>query len=313
MSAPGSPIGRASPLESTLRELRDTELLYCPNPGNAGDVFITCATYQLLDRLGCRYRLIPIDSPAEATRGRVVLYGGGGALVPLYGAATRFIDAHHASAAKLIVLPHTIRGNETLLAALGGNVHLFCREMPSFEHVKRHAAAARVDLDDDLAIHFDCERAAREAEQRFWPFVSTPGLAWRNAKRAIRGIPALLAGRAEHRLTALRTDTEKTDIGLPRGNVDLSNVFNVRLLDPLHSLEATWRMMRFIDRFDSVTTNRLHVCIMAALRGKRVDFLPNSYGKNRAVYEQSMAGRFANVTWCESTPPLPTTTPAASV
>jgi exopolysaccharide biosynthesis predicted pyruvyltransferase EpsI len=300
------------PLERTLRELQGTEFLYCPNPGNAGDVFITCASYQLLDRLGCRYRVITPDCAPEAVQGRVVVYGGGGALVPLYGAAAKFITAHHERIATLIVLPHTIRGNEELLASLGRNVHLFCREVPSFEHVKRHAGGARVDLDDDVAIHFDCERAAREAEQRFWPVVSMPRLAWRNVKRTLRGIPALVAGRADRHLTALRTDTEKTDIDLPRGNVDLSNVFNVRPLDPVTCLEATWRMMRFIDRFDSVTTNRLHVCIMAALRGKRVDFLPNNYGKNRAVYEHSMARRFPNVTWREETPPVEQAANAAS-
>ena len=57
-------------------------------------------------------------------------------------------------------------------------------------------------------------------------------------------------------------------------------------------------MMRFVDRFEQVNTNRLHIAILSALLGKSVNFYANSYGKNHAVYEHSMAQRFSNVKWC---------------
>jgi exopolysaccharide biosynthesis predicted pyruvyltransferase EpsI len=59
-------------------------------------------------------------------------------------------------------------------------------------------------------------------------------------------------------------------------------------------------LLRYIDLYDEVGTNRLHVAIGAALLGKRVRFHPNSYFKNRAVYEFSMADRFPDVEWVEA-------------
>ncbi len=52
------------------------------------------------------------------------------------------------------------------------------------------------------------------------------------------------------------------------------------------------------DRYDEIRTDRLHVAIAGALLGKRVLLHDNSYGKNRAVWEHSVAGRFATVEWC---------------
>ena len=133
------------PVVSLLRSFGDEEVLYCPNPGNAGDVFITSASYQALVRSACRYRVIDTRCAAEATRGRIVVYGGGGAVVPLYSAASKFLREHHRGVQRLVVLPHTIRGHADLLAEFGENVHLFCREQPSFEHVSRHAPHAMVE------------------------------------------------------------------------------------------------------------------------------------------------------------------------
>jgi len=54
-----------------------------------------------------------------------------------------------------------------------------------------------------------------------------------------------------------------------------------------------------LDLFDEVRTNRLHDAICAGLLGKRVKMYPNSYFKNRAVYEFSMRDRFPDVEWVE--------------
>ena len=51
------------------------------------------------------------------------------------------------------------------------------------------------------------------------------------------------------------------------------------------------------DRYDEIRTNRLHVAIAGALLGKRVFMHDNSYGKNRAVWEHSLAGRFPDIAW----------------
>lgn len=51
------------------------------------------------------------------------------------------------------------------------------------------------------------------------------------------------------------------------------------------------------DCYGEIRTNRLHVGIVGALLGKRVVLHDNSYGKNRAVWEHSLAGRFPDVEW----------------
>jgi len=46
-----------------------------------------------------------------------------------------------------------------------------------------------------------------------------------------------------------------------------------------------------------VITNRLHSAIVSCLLGKKVTLLPNSYHKNRAVWEYSLSG--LGVNWQE--------------
>ena len=60
-----------------LRPFSDEQLLYLPNPGNAGDSLIACATRQLLGRHG--FSFVNITAADDVT-GRVVLMGGGGNL-----------------------------------------------------------------------------------------------------------------------------------------------------------------------------------------------------------------------------------------
>jgi exopolysaccharide biosynthesis predicted pyruvyltransferase EpsI len=60
---------------------------------------------------------------------------------------------------------------------------------------------------------------------------------------------------------------------------------------------VSYSILRFLKDFDEIHTNRLHICIAGALIGIKVHFYPNSYWKNRAVYEHSIKGRYENVQW----------------
>lgn len=55
------------------------------------------------------------------------------------------------------------------------------------------------------------------------------------------------------------------------------------------------RFLREISRYETIYTNRLHVCIGAALLGRRVHFFPNDYFKNEMVFEASMKPNYPNV------------------
>ena len=50
-----------------------------------------------------------------------------------------------------------------------------------------------------------------------------------------------------------------------------------------------------VSSFTKINTNRLHVAIMGALYGREVNLYPNSYYKNKEVYEYSIKNKFSNV------------------
>jgi exopolysaccharide biosynthesis predicted pyruvyltransferase EpsI len=267
-------------------------LLFRPNPGNAGDSAINCAAYRLFDRLGCRVEVVDADVPAARTRGRVLVHGGGGNLVPLYDAASRFIARHHAGCAQLVLLPHTIRGHEALLGALGSNVTLLCREAESLDHARRHAPAARVLPAHDLVFGLDAAALAAHAGGDAAAPFEPVALLKRNLRQAAHRLRNLGRGRE---LEAFRADAESAGRARAFRNLDVSGVFAMRDMSPASALAATRRTLAFLDRFDRVRTDRLHVAILSALLGKEVELHDNAYGKNRAVYEHSMRDRFPHV------------------
>lgn len=300
-----------------LAEAHPREVLYCPNPGNAGDSLIAQGTYTAFRRAGLRYRSMAWDEPVDST-GRVVMYGGGGNLTIDYSYARSFVSRHHKRAARLVVLPHTINGHADVLADLGSNVDLFCRERRSYNWVQEKAPGANVYLADDLALHADVE-ALRGDVRGAMPLAGE--IAWTvmraTAKRTFGRAPgqgeviplraALRHGRAAVRnmiarptgdtLFALREDVEAAGGALPPHNVDLSQIFAYGTTPGAVAYRATRALLSYIDRFDHVVTNRLHVGIPAAMLGKRVDFYANSYYKNKAIYAFSLRDQYPNVTW----------------
>lgn len=293
-------------------------LLFCPNPGNAGDSAIALATYQLLEESGREYTIVDWTSSVDSN-GYTAVYGGGGNLgAPQYGEARQFIERHYSQAGRLVVLPHTIRGNEDVLRGLSETVDIFCREQTSYEWARTHVAGANVYLADDMAFRLD----AREILDRHGP--SGTAL-MRRIGRGVWGSAARRVGmenldRSDFRvngrlgtiafyqlarsfasqngtLHALRTDVEGTDQDRPVGNVDVSRVFEYGVAPRSRALQATAFILAYLDRFDRIVTNRLHIGILAGLLNKEVDFYPNNYFKNKAVYECSMRDRFPCVRW----------------
>ncbi len=280
-------------LASYLKELSAAgPLFYCPNGGNAGDSLIATATFQLFEREQIPFHLVKRNGFDPA--GKIVLYAGGGNLVPEYFEARQFIERHHQQVEKMVILPHTIFGNEDLLEALGSNVDLFVREETSFEHVKRHAPQANVFFADDLAFGLDVESIC--ATDCVLPYRHIPlkRVVRRNAVLWREGVCRSFGKKV---LSCFRTDKERTDMRRPFGNVDLSKLFKCGTETPGSALCATSMVFRFINQYEEVRTNRLHVAIAGALLGKQVKLYPNSYFKNEAVYSYSMKDRFPNVQW----------------
>ena len=293
-------IQRTTELEGFLNQFAGSgeDILYVSNPGNAGDSLIAAATFQALRAAGLRWRLVDHRNlDAKTTKDALVLYAGGGNLVRYYPDARRFIAAHHRGAGRLVLLPHTIDGHEDLLAELGPNVDLIARDRRSFRHIRAHAPGARHHLMHDIALYLDI------GELRSGPLRPAAPPTMRAAARlAFQGWRRLRKRRppAGRVLNAFRTDREATGIERPTGNFDLSSLYSGWAAPEVFARIAARDFLAIAERYDEIRTNRLHVGIAGALLGKRVILHDNSYGKNRAIWEHSLAGRFSNVEWHES-------------
>lgn len=309
-------------LGDSLKSLPKKRVLYCPNPGNAGDSLIASATYQLFGDIGLQYETVAWDEGFDAT-GQVLIYGGGGNLTTRYYQARHFIERHHRAAERLVLLPHTVEGHADLLHQLGRNVEIFCREKRSFAWVREQTDGPRVHLADDLALSLDLSafrtdargmgglfsevsRGVVRAALKRYLNVDIGKEATRplrsSARRGSMAIFNLVASMNGGTLHALRSDVESAGGAVPRDNVDLSEVFAYGTAPESVAYRATRALLSYLDRSDRVVTNRLHGCIPAAMLGKRVLFYANSYFKNKAIYEFSLRDQYPNVTWCGTWP-----------
>lgn len=278
-------------IRAFLGQFRGETIYYQPNPGNAGDAWIAAATFQIFRDAQVSITRVTADADLK---GKTIAYGGGGNLVPLYDDARRFLLQHHATAKTLIVLPQSISGNEDLLASLGCNVILICREGISYAHACRHAPRAQVLLSPEMVLNVD-PNAILHTFDRISPF-----------PLGFRLFRALLAPRLALQrrlftsgkvLTAFRSDQESVAPETEHpGNIDVSRLFRFKkdLSEPV-ALAVSTLFLRFVSRFQEIRTDRLHVSIAAAMLGKTVFMHPNSTGKNCGIYESWLRHHYPNV------------------
>jgi len=91
----------------------------------------------------------------------------------------------------------------------------------------------------------------------------------------------------------MREDVERPQsTPVHKNNIDISKRGNE--CTPLDSF------FDYINRFETIHTNRLHVAITGALLGKQVTLSGNSYFKNRAIFKTSLEPNFPNVKFVEN-------------
>lgn len=272
-------------MEQFFATLRGTPVLFFANPGNAGDSLIAAATWQAFARNGIEATQIGLEAKVDD---RVVLLGGGGNFIPLYHQITDALARYAGRARRIVILPHTIRGNEGVLRQMDARYTVFCRDERGFGHVRAAQPALDVRLSHDMAFHLGAaallrdEALAAEAEPR-----------WRQALAEAGADEAKLA-RPEG-VDLRRVDVEST-AETPRSDIDISEAFRFGT-GADQAPVAAWCFLKSISVARHVVTDRLHVAIGAALLGTPCRLHDNSYGKNAAVYRHSIAGRFPNVTF----------------
>lgn len=277
-------------LAQCLRQFHGTEIIFVPNPGNAGDALINLGMYDLFNRLGVTYI---IGSPDGHYENRIVIYSGGGALVEQYPGSETFFHRTHKNCKAMVILPHTIRTHADLLAEMDERCFIFTREKRSYEYVKTHKTRAQLFQAHDLAFFLDDRKIANLAWS--WPYLTDPVRRGAWARMVLKF--AALAKLRDPVLHSFRTDIEATDIDIPKLNYDMSQMFSSGDMS-FESCATTIKTLRSVmKRFTQVETNRLHIAVLAAIIGQRITMWDNSYGKNRDIYEHSIKEYFSNVTF----------------
>lgn len=91
-------------------------------------------------------------------------------------------------------------------------------------------------------------------------------------------------------LNAFRRDKESVMEGVPDSNHDIS--YNGYATKPLNEF------VDYLNKYEEINTDRLHVAICGTLLGKKVNLYPNFYYKNKAVFEYSLS-RFPNISFMD--------------
>jgi exopolysaccharide biosynthesis predicted pyruvyltransferase EpsI len=268
-----------------LRQFSGQRVSYFPNPGNGGDSLIATGTYHLFDDLNIS---IDVVGPDDDVTGQVVLMAGGGNLVAYYGHTKTALRNFSQRAKTLVLLPHTIRGNEQILQTLDNRCHIFCRDGESYQHVLNQSDLKNVYLGHDMAFNIDLDRIFANKE------VADEARASYSHRLRIRHIKAEdYVGAGVVRL--FRQDVEaRGDFG--PGLLDLSAIFAFGV-QPGVAQRGTWCFMEFLRRCDAIATDRLHVGIGATILGKDLHLFDNSYGKNYAIYQHSVRRLRDNVSF----------------
>lgn len=255
------------PLRKKLSQLSGKIVRYFPKSGNLGDGFITYATLHLFREYNIKF-----TSHRQFQRfdNEIILIGGGGNLIEgRYDDVARLIWEHRENN-EIILLPHTIVGYDDLLKETYNNLTVFCRENISYTSVLESGAnPERVHLSHDMTF-----------------FLPDNHFKQRNANG--RGV-----------LNAFRRDGEslnkKSPQNIPNGNIDISLAWNGDLWTNSDFVDsATTSMADFISQYECVSSDRLHVSIMSSFLDRQVNFYPNEYFKNEAVFEHSIKERFPN-------------------
>jgi len=288
---------------------KDEVIYYRSNPGNAGDALIASGAFLLFEKAGLNIQLINPDN--FDSENKIVIYAGGGNLVGIYPEARDFIKKHHSKARQFILLPHTVANNDELLGELGPNVILYARELVTHKYLLEKAKNAKVYLDNDLAFYLDANKIIARPKisllaclllkvfyklsknKEKFSALPQPKIMLRNSVFEMKNKPGKdLTG------NFFRDDVEKALETVPEGNADLSKMYEYGTRNKEICLYTTSRLMCYINQFNTINTDRLHICIAAALLGKTVNFYANSYFKCRAVYEFSLKDKYKNVNWC---------------
>jgi exopolysaccharide biosynthesis predicted pyruvyltransferase EpsI len=249
------------------------KLVYKANPGNAGDGVIASATYDFFERNELPFSKYRKENKYSSLD-HVLIFGGGGNLIEgLYSEGKQFIEQNLNNFHRIIIMPSTIKGYDEFFRKNIDKLLILCREEISFDYIQSlgYESGKNVLLTDDMAFYLDLSK--------YMSFVEP-----------VKNIAS-----------CFRTDSESLTGEWRDNNHDISLTWNGDYWDNIYlSRNSTRCMINFLEEFNTINTDRLHVAILASLLGKEVNFHPNSYYKNEAVYNYSLLNHYPKTVFIKS-------------
>ena len=242
--------------------------LFMPNGGNLGDCLITSATIQAFEKAQIPWTFIR-GLRKTVTPSDVLVFGGGGSLVPFYEGGIQCVESLKQLGAPVVVLPQTIQGHSAFWSRIG-ELTVFCRDAASLEYLTTFPIISALPATDmalglDLAIE---------------PFST------------VTSIRSALAAQNDRRvLHAFRGDAESLG-RTPPNNLDLPALAHPMVAEAAVFHAHTSAFLATLAGYSEIHTDRLHVAIGASLLEIPVFLSDTIHGKNRAVFEASLKHRF---------------------
>jgi len=244
--------------------------------GNFGDELIYKGAYKLARWAGLRFTALSHNEymSASLSKDTVIYIHGSGRFTDMWSLTPidELKKALSDMTDTIIVGPSTFQvENEAVLGIMkkilskhqNRQIYIFCREELSRKALEEVVPDGVIlELDHDTALNLVAEDLI------------------------MRRMPG------QYTLFAIREDKEAVKIQRP-GPCNL-------WLDPIMNSMNIDKWVEVHYKASEVVTNRLHSAILASILGRKVKLLPNSYHKNRSVWEYSLRSR--GVKWMEDLP-----------
>ena len=261
-------------LESFFRQHKEKKFLWVRPGGNHGDYLIYFGLHQLATRLGLDYDEVDESQLAKTSLDAydvIYLHGSGGYNDWSSGAAERILHTALRSSSALVVQgPFSVAENtdyvQGLFSRLGKpsaqRLIFFGREYTTYRLLLEQANRYGIEV----GLNFDTALFATKAslEQRFGKC------------------------KDDYRLYAMREDNEKSTRAIHDFGFGIT-------LDPARYCKSFAHWVKVHARAEQIITTRTHSAVIGAVLGKKTILYPNSYHKNRSIWEYSL--RELGVLW----------------
>lgn len=255
-------------IQHYMTKMNAQEVIWIPNPGNAGDALIALGTMHFFETERIKYTIHDYKWVKEHQEPTLILYGGGGNLTPDYTAMKDCIKNTLQPTDQGILLPHTV-ADAKFIEEIPENLQVICRERISYMGCyEKSPFPEHIHLHHDMAYFTDIRKLQFDNQT----LQDHPLICFRTDKEAVESLQ-----------TGMFTNQLNKDISKEYKDVKNSDI------EYIQKTANQFLQTIYEHRNHQVFTNRLHVSLGAVLVGiKEIKFFNNSYYKNQAVFNFSM-------------------------